>query len=121
MPGTPPWRRRRRVAREPSASRGSTFNVGRSDCAMTVPQCSDGLLYNTAEMARGDESIPAGRIGRTARVGQVLGSAGARYAGTRARNVMRDDDEAAAQLDQRHLETAEKMVDALGQLKGAAM
>jgi predicted unusual protein kinase regulating ubiquinone biosynthesis (AarF/ABC1/UbiB family) len=72
-------------------------------------------------MARGDDSIPAGRIQRTAKVGQAIGSSGARYAGTRARNVVRSSDDAAAQIDQRHLETAEKMVDALGQLKGAAM
>jgi predicted unusual protein kinase regulating ubiquinone biosynthesis (AarF/ABC1/UbiB family) len=88
---------------------------------MTVPQCSDGLLYNKTEMARGDDSIPAGRIQRTAKVGQALGSSGARYAGTRARNVVRSPDDAAAEIDKRHMETAEKMVDALGQLKGAAM
>ena len=68
-------------------------------------------------MARGDDSIPAGRIQRTAKVGQAIGSSGARYAGTRARNVVRSSDDAAAQIDQRHLETAEKMVDALGQLR----
>jgi predicted unusual protein kinase regulating ubiquinone biosynthesis (AarF/ABC1/UbiB family) len=72
-------------------------------------------------MARGDDSIPAGRVQRTAKVGQAIGSSGARYAGTRARNVVRSSDDAAAQIDKRHLETAEKMVDALGQLKGAAM
>src|SRR3954471_20038433 len=88
---------------------------------MTVPQCSDGLVYNRAQMARGDDSIPAGRIQRTAKVGQAIGSSGARYAGTRARNVVRSSDDAAEQIDKRHLETAEKMVDALGQLKGAAM
>jgi predicted unusual protein kinase regulating ubiquinone biosynthesis (AarF/ABC1/UbiB family) len=72
-------------------------------------------------MARKDDSIPAGRIQRTAKVGQAIGSSGARYAGTRARNVVRSKEEGAAQIDQRHLEAAEKMVDALGQLKGAAM
>ena len=72
-------------------------------------------------MARDDDSIPAGRIQRTAKVGQAIGASGARYAGTRARNVVRSSDDAAAELDKRHLETAEKMVDALGQLKGAAM
>ena len=88
---------------------------------MTVPQCSDGLLYIPAAMARKDESIPAGRIQRTARVGTALGSSGARYAGTRARNVVRSKDAGSQELDKRHVETAEKMVDALGQLKGAAM
>jgi predicted unusual protein kinase regulating ubiquinone biosynthesis (AarF/ABC1/UbiB family) len=70
---------------------------------------------------RKDDSIPSGRIQRTARVGQAIGSSGARYAGTRARNVVRSEDAAHAAIDQRHLEAAEKMVDALGQLKGAAM
>src|SRR3954453_341811 len=72
-------------------------------------------------MARKDDSIPAGRVQRTAKVGQAIGSSGARYAGTRARNVVRSKEDGAAQIDQRHLEAAEKMVDALGQLKGAAM
>src|SRR2546423_3528857 len=72
-------------------------------------------------MAGKEEGIPGGRVQRTAKVGHVLGSAGARYAGTRARNVVRSPDAAAAELDKRHLEAAERMVDALGQLKGAAM
>jgi predicted unusual protein kinase regulating ubiquinone biosynthesis (AarF/ABC1/UbiB family) len=72
-------------------------------------------------MAREDDSIPSGRIQRTARVGQAIGASGARYAGTRARNLTRSEEAAAAELDKRHIETAEKMVDALGQLKGAAM
>src|SRR5919206_4009164 len=72
-------------------------------------------------MARKDDSIPSGRIQRTAKVGQAIGSSGARYAGTRARNVVRSKDAGTAALDQRHLEAAERMVDALGQLKGAAM
>src|SRR3954463_13583003 len=72
-------------------------------------------------MAGKDHGIPGGRVTRTAKVGQALGSAGARYAGTRARNVGRSDETAAAELDKRHVEAAEKMVDALGQLKGAAM
>ena len=88
---------------------------------MTVPQCSDGFFrFRPRWRARTSRSRP-GRIQRTAKVGHGIGSSGARYAGTRARNVVRSKDEAAAELDKRHLETAEKMVDALGQLKGAAM
>ena len=68
-----------------------------------------------------EDAIPTGRLRRTARVGQVVGSQGARYAGTRARNVARPPDEASAELDRRHQEAAERMVDALGTLKGAAM
>src|SRR5215208_262044 len=88
---------------------------------MTVAQCSDALSTCRRAMARKDDSIPAGRVQRTAKVGTALGSSGARYAGTRARNVVRSKNAATAELDKRHLETAEKMVDALGQLKGAAM
>src|SRR3954463_7924021 len=73
------------------------------------------------EMAGKDDAIPGGRGTRTAKVGHALGSSGARYAGTRARNVVRSKDAGTAELDKRHLEAAERMVDALGQLKGAAM
>src|SRR3954453_6730582 len=72
-------------------------------------------------MAGKEEGIPGGRVQRTAKMGHVLGSAGARYAGTRARNVVRSPDDASAALDRRHIEAAERMVDALGELKGAAM
>ncbi|MEA2457853.1 MAG: hypothetical protein QOC95_825, partial [Thermoleophilaceae bacterium] len=84
-------------------------------------QCSEGLGYAAALMARKDESIPGGRVQRGAKVGQALGSSGARYAGTRARNVVRSKENAAVELDKRHLEAAERMVDAHGTLKGAAM
>ena len=60
--------------------------------------------------------------------GAALGQAGlgrrrpgARYAGTKAANVARSEEGAQEQLEQRHLETAMKMVGALGQMKGAAM
>ena len=73
-------------------------------------------------MARGDDTdIPKGRIRRTAQVGSVVGSQGARYAGTRARNLARDPDEAAVALEQRHMEAADRMVETLGRMKGAAM
>src|SRR3954470_16202020 len=72
-------------------------------------------------MARKEEGIPGGRVQQTAKVGHALESAGARYAGTRARNVVRSKESGAAELDKRHVEAAERMVDALGQLKGAAM
>ena len=68
-----------------------------------------------------DTDIPTGRLRRTAQVGSVVGSQGARYAGTRARNLARDRDEAAQALEQRHLEAAEQMVETLGRMKGAAM
>jgi len=72
-----------------------------------------------AAMARDD--IPTGRVRRTAQVGTVIGGEGVRYAGTRARNVARSREEAASALESRHLEAAERMVDTLGRMKGAAM
>src|SRR3954453_18112364 len=70
-------------------------------------------------MAKDD--LPQGRVRRTAKVGTVIGSQGARYAGTRAANVARSKEKAAEALDARHLEAAERMVDVLGTMKGAAM
>jgi predicted unusual protein kinase regulating ubiquinone biosynthesis (AarF/ABC1/UbiB family) len=73
-------------------------------------------------VARGDDSsIPKGRLRRTAQVGSALGSEGARYAGTRAANLARTREGAAEALDRRHLEAAERMVETLGRMKGAAM
>ncbi len=68
-----------------------------------------------------DTDIPKGRIRRTAQVGSVVGTQGARYAGTRARNIARDREGAAQALEQRHIEAAEQMVETLGRMKGAAM
>ena len=69
-----------------------------------------------------DESkIPKGRIRRSAKLGSVVGVQGARYAGTKATNVARSEEGGKEKLEQRHLETAMKMVGALGQMKGAAM
>jgi predicted unusual protein kinase regulating ubiquinone biosynthesis (AarF/ABC1/UbiB family) len=72
-------------------------------------------------MPKEDRSIPKGRVRRTAQVGTVVGSQGARWAGTRAANLARSKEEGAAQLDKRHMEAAERMVDTLGTMKGAAM
>jgi predicted unusual protein kinase regulating ubiquinone biosynthesis (AarF/ABC1/UbiB family) len=72
-------------------------------------------------MARDDSRIPTGRVQRTAKVGSVIGGQGARYAGTKAANLVRSKEAADEKLDARHLEAAERMVDALGTMKGAAM
>src|SRR3989440_10229799 len=96
--------------------------MGRSPEAMTAGQSSTSLAVVWAPpMARKDERIPTGRVARTAKVGTVIGSQGARYAGTRAANVVRSKERATEALDQRHLEAAERMVDTLGTMKGAAM
>ena len=51
----------------------------------------------------------------------MVGTQGARYAGTRAANLARSPEEAADALERRHLEAAERMVATLGRMKGAAM
>jgi predicted unusual protein kinase regulating ubiquinone biosynthesis (AarF/ABC1/UbiB family) len=68
-----------------------------------------------------DSKIPKGRLRRSAKLGSIVGMQGARYAGTKATNVARSEEEGKEKLEQRHLETAMKMVGALGQMKGAAM
>jgi predicted unusual protein kinase regulating ubiquinone biosynthesis (AarF/ABC1/UbiB family) len=68
-----------------------------------------------------DAKIPKGRLRRSAKLGSIVGVQGARYAGTKATNVGRSEEAGKERLEQRHLETAMKMVGALGQMKGAAM
>jgi predicted unusual protein kinase regulating ubiquinone biosynthesis (AarF/ABC1/UbiB family) len=68
-----------------------------------------------------DAKIPKGRVRRSAKLGSIVGVQGARYAGTKATNVARSEEAGKEKLEQRHLETAMKMVGALGQMKGAAM
>jgi predicted unusual protein kinase regulating ubiquinone biosynthesis (AarF/ABC1/UbiB family) len=70
---------------------------------------------------REDNEIPTGRVRRTAEVGSALGTQGARYAGTRAANLRRSPDAAAEALERRHMDAAERMVETLGRMKGAAM
>src|ERR687895_1622821 len=72
-------------------------------------------------MARDKDAIPTGRVRRTAKVGSVIGTSGAGYAKARAKGIGRDSDRAAEELDKAHMEAAERMVDALGSMKGAAM
>src|SRR4051794_19394327 len=90
--------------------------VGRLLSAISVRQCSVGPA-----MAKDESSIPKGRIRRTAQVGSVVGTQGARYAGTRAANIARSKEAKDEALEKRHLEAAERMVQTLGKMKGAAM
>jgi predicted unusual protein kinase regulating ubiquinone biosynthesis (AarF/ABC1/UbiB family) len=68
-----------------------------------------------------EAKIPKGRLRRSAKLGSIIGAQGARYAGTKAANVARSEEQGKERLEERHLETAMKMVGALGQMKGAAM
>lgn len=78
------------------------------------------LRRPTLERVAKDE-LPRGRLRRTVAVGSVLGREGARYATTRARNLARSEEEARRALENVHLETAERMVETLGRMKGAAL
>ncbi|MEX0992589.1 MAG: AarF/ABC1/UbiB kinase family protein [Solirubrobacterales bacterium] len=68
-----------------------------------------------------DRAIPKGRARRSAKVGILAGTQGARLATTKATNVGRSSDRKRERMDRAALETAERLVDTLGTLKGAAM
>ena len=46
-----------------------------------------------------DSKIPKGRIRRSAKLGSIVGVQGARYAGTKAANVGRSEDESKERLE----------------------
>jgi predicted unusual protein kinase regulating ubiquinone biosynthesis (AarF/ABC1/UbiB family) len=68
-----------------------------------------------------ETKIPKGRVQRSAKLGSIVGAQGAKYAGTKATNVIRGREASQEKLDKRHAEAAMKMVETLGQMKGAAM
>jgi predicted unusual protein kinase regulating ubiquinone biosynthesis (AarF/ABC1/UbiB family) len=65
--------------------------------------------------------IPRSRIRRTARIGGLAAGQGARWAGTRAGNLVRGDERRRRASDARMIAMAEALVDRLGEMKGAAM
>src|SRR5919198_1775223 len=69
----------------------------------------------------GDTKIPRSRLGRSARVGLRAGFEGARFAGAKAGGVVRSRDRRREHMEDVALESAERMVDTLGTMKGAAM
>ena len=72
-------------------------------------------------MARDDDPIPTSRLRRTAKLGGLAAGQAVREMGTRAANVVRDDEAGEAALSRRQLEAAEQIVAVLGTMKGAAM
>jgi len=68
-----------------------------------------------------DDKIQTSRLRRSARVGRLAAGQTLRQVGTRAANLGRDEEAAQDALLRRQLETAEQIVAALGQMKGAAM
>ncbi len=106
--------------REPNSARGAAFRVSRPR-AIGRESIEKGEPVTTFKPMAGDAKIPKGRVRRSAKLGSIVGVQGARYAGTKATNVARSEEGGREKLEQRHLETAMKMVGALGQMKGAAM
>src|SRR5262245_51696177 len=113
----------RREDREPKSARGATLRVERllAIGRERIEKWPRNRAYGNLAGVADDSKIPKGRIRRSAKLGSIVGVQGARYAGTKATNVGRSEEEGKERLEQRHLETAMKMVGALGQMKGAAM
>jgi predicted unusual protein kinase regulating ubiquinone biosynthesis (AarF/ABC1/UbiB family) len=65
--------------------------------------------------------LPTGRIARTARVGGLVTSQGARWAGMRTANRVRSPERAAAAQSERTAALVTQLVEQLGQMRGAAM
>ncbi len=65
--------------------------------------------------------IPTSRIRRTAKLGGLVGAQGARLYATKAANLTRSPEGRRAAAEQRQLKAAERILDVLGTMKGAAM
>jgi predicted unusual protein kinase regulating ubiquinone biosynthesis (AarF/ABC1/UbiB family) len=68
-----------------------------------------------------DRSIPKTRLARSAMLGMRAGAEGARFAGTKATGAVRSREKRRERMDQTALASAERLVDTLGTMKGAAM
>ena len=67
------------------------------------------------------KKIPTSRLRRTAKLGGLVGSQGARMYATKAANLTRDEDGRRQAAERRQLKAAEHILDVLGTMKGAAM
>jgi predicted unusual protein kinase regulating ubiquinone biosynthesis (AarF/ABC1/UbiB family) len=67
------------------------------------------------------DPIPTSRVRRSATIGRLAAGQAVRQFGTRAANLTREEEQAREALAKRQVETAEKIVAALGTMKGAAM
>ncbi len=68
-----------------------------------------------------EKSVPTSRVARTTRFGGLVAGQGARWAGMRAANAFRSDEQAGDAQAQLAMATASELVAQLGQMKGAAM
>src|ERR687893_2843438 len=64
---------------------------------------------------------PTSRLARTARLGGLVAGQSARWAGTRAANLVRSPERADAATGERATALAMELVEQLGQMRGAAM
>ncbi len=65
--------------------------------------------------------LPTGRLSRTARVGGLVTGQGLRWAGMRTANRVRTPERAASAESERTAAAVQQLVEALGQMRGAAM
>ena len=68
-----------------------------------------------------EEELFASRLRRTAALGRLAAGEAARYAATSAANLRRSPEDAADALGRQQVETARRMVQVLGSMKGVAM
>src|ERR1700760_1437401 len=67
------------------------------------------------------DAPPTSRLARTRRFGGLVAGQGLRWAGTRAANTLRNEEQAEAATGDRAAATARELVKQLGQMRGAAM
>ena len=68
-----------------------------------------------------DSPVPRSRLGRSARLGMRAGLEGASFAGAKASGVVRSKESRKERMDDVALHSAERLVETLGTMKGAAM
>ena len=70
---------------------------------------------------RPKDSVPTGRVRRTAKVGALAGGQTARGYATKAANLARSKEGRRSAAERRQMRAAEQIVEVLGEMKGAAM
>jgi predicted unusual protein kinase regulating ubiquinone biosynthesis (AarF/ABC1/UbiB family) len=71
--------------------------------------------------AMAKDPIPTGRVRRTARIGGLAGGQAARSYAARAADLTRSEERRREAAERRQVQMAERILDVLGQMKGAAM
>ena len=77
--------------------------------------------YSCGVARRDENSIPTGRVRRTAKVAGLAGGQTARNYATKATNLARGEEGRQRAVSRRQAEAAEQILDVLGNMKGAAM